>query len=410
MKNKKLFILILMIIVISGVLSFWAKDFWYGRSDDSVIMKLVDEFGRNLQNVTLQAPKEAREELMKENYNKYVTPELLSKWINDSSKALGRIVSSPWPDRIEVKSINRINENKFIVAGEIVEMTNTGEANRQEITLTVERQPWKIKFPFAGRNLKWLITDVNLHSIDDTISNTIDDTISNAIKTRNQDRYYKGEVATEGHIILDIEEKDNIIKVYTIASFGYFGFENGVFTMISGSGAIPTVITFSKNEKDGYSLLEYKEPMDGALYMDSLKKMFPKKLHDAVLSADKYYPELVKQKEAQAAEYLKSIGRTAKVSAAYVEKKLLNINVQASNRLFGGKENPFLNEYPYWLGTRERVENGVRYIYKTYQSKTNDNFDLVIFKKTKEDGTIVEEYRFKIVESEPLLVYKKSIK
>jgi len=34
----------------------------------------------------------------------------------------------------------------------------------------------------------------------------------------------------------------------------------------------------------------------------------------------------------------------------------------------------------------------------------------VIFKKTKEDGTIVEEYRFKIVESEPLLVYKKSIK
>jgi len=392
-----------MIIVISGVLSFWAKDFWYGRSDDySVIMKLVDEFGRNLQNVTLQAPKEAREELMKENYNKYVTPELLSKWINDSSKALGRIVSSPWPDRIEVKSINRINENKFIVAGEIVEMTNTGEANRQEITLTVERQPWKIKFPFAGRNLKWLITDANLHSIDDTISN--------AIKTRNQDRYYKGEVATEGHIILDIEEKDNIIKVYTIASFGYFGFENGVFTMISGSGAIPTVITFSKNEKDGYSLLEYKEPMDGALYMDSLKKMFPKKLHDAVLSAVKYYPELGKQKEAQAAEHLKSIGRTAKVSAAYVEKKLLNINVQASNRLFGGKEHPFLNKYPYWLGTRERIENGVRYIYETYQSKTNDNFDLVTFKKTKEDGIIVEEYRFKIVESEPLLVYKKSIK
>ena len=166
MKNKKLFILILMIIVISGVLSFWAKDFWYGWSDDSVIMKLVDKFGRNLQNVTLQAPKGVREELMKENYSKYVTPELLSKWINDPSKALGRIVSSPWPDRIEVKSINRINENEFIVAGEIVEMTSTGEANRQGITLTVERRPWKMKFPFAGRNLKWLITDVNLHSID----------------------------------------------------------------------------------------------------------------------------------------------------------------------------------------------------------------------------------------------------
>lgn len=101
-------------------------------------------------------------------------------------------------------------------------------------------------------------------------------------------------------------------------------------------------------------MLEYKEPMDGALYIDSLKKMFPKKLYDTVLSADKYYPDLVRQEEAEAAEYLKSIGRAAKVSGAYVEKKLVNINVQASNRLFGGTEFPFLNEYPFWM----EQENG----------------------------------------------------
>lgn len=233
---------------------------------------------------------------------------------------------------------------------------------------------------------------------------SIDEAVSFAIKTQSLDAYYKGEIATEGHIILDVEEIDGIIKVYTIACFGYFGFENGIFTKISGSGAIPTVITFSKNEKGEYSLLEYKEPMDGALYIDSLKKMFPKKLYDTVLSADRYYPDLVRQEEAEAAKYLKSIGRAAKVSGAYVEKKLVNINVQASNRLFGGTEFPFLNEYPFWIGTRERIENGVRNIYETSQSKTSDGYDLVIFRKTKEDGTIVEEYKFKIVESEPQLI------
>ena len=243
-------------------------------------------------------------------------------------------------------------------------------------------------------------SNVNLHSQSQTqkFKSIDDNTISNVIKTRNQHAYYKGEVATEGHTILDIEEKDNIIKVYTIASFGYFGFENGIFSGISGGGA-PIIITFSKNEKGEYSLLEYKEPMDGAFYTDSLKKMFPEKLHDEVLSADRYYPELTRQQEAQAAEYLKSIGRTAKISAAYVKKKLVNINVEASNKLFAefSQYNQFLNNCPHWIGTSERIENGVRYVYETSQSKTSDDYDLITFKKTNEDGAIVEEYRYKIV-------------
>jgi len=32
-------------------------------------------------------------------------------------------------------------------------------------------------------------------------------------------------VAAEGHIILDTKEKDSQIKVYTIASISWFGFE-----------------------------------------------------------------------------------------------------------------------------------------------------------------------------------------
>lgn len=137
---------------------------------------------------------------------------------------------------------------------------------------------------------------------------SIDKAVSIAIKNRGKNGYLEGEVATEGHLILDTEERNGKIIVYTISSFGYFGFENGIFTKISGSGAIPTVISFSKNEKGEYTLLEYKEPVDGAGYTDSLKKMFPSKLWDKVFSAWKYYPELARQQETQAGEYLKALG------------------------------------------------------------------------------------------------------
>lgn len=82
------------------------------------------------------------------------------------------------------------------------------------------------------------------------------------------------------------------------------------------------------------------------------------------------------------------------------------MNVQASNKLFAEltKHNSFLNNCPYWIGSREAVENGVRYIYETSQSKTGDDCDLVIFQKKKEDGSIVMESKYKIVGNEPHLI------
>ncbi len=134
--------------------------------------------------------------------------------------------------------------------------------------------------------------------------------------------------------------------------------------------------------------------------------MFPQKLWPEVLTEGKHYPELAKQKEAQATAYLKSIGREATVSAGYVEKKLVDINVEASNKLFSEltKYNAFLNNCPYWIGSKEAIENGVRYIYETSQSKTGDGCDLVLFQKKKEDGSIVAESKYKIVGNEPQLI------
>lgn len=128
-----------------------------------------------------------------------------------------------------------------------------------------------------------------------------------------------------------------------------------------------------------------------------------------MLSTDKY-PEVVKQQEEQAEKYLQNTGRKAKVSAAHVDKKPANINVQASNKLFAEytKHNSFLNNCPYWIGTREQIENGVRYIYETSQNKTSDGHDIITFRKLKEDGTVTQEYKYKIVGSDPQLIYPKN--
>ena len=216
--------------------------------------------------------------------------------------------------------------------------------------------------------------------------------------------YLRGETATEGHLILDTVEDEQEFLVYAIASHGNFAFENGVFTKVSGSGAIPTVLLFSRDEGGGYALIHYQNPEDGSRYLDSVKEMFPRRLHRRVLAAHNDYPVLLAQEEAQATAYLASIGREALVNGAHVEKELAQIDVDASNKLFSEftKEDLFLNDCPNWLGTREKLEDGVRYIFETAQEKTADGYDLIIFQKKTEDGHVIEEQSYKIVGSEPL--------
>lgn len=233
---------------------------------------------------------------------------------------------------------------------------------------------------------------------------TIEDAVSTAIKSKSSS-YFGAETSTEGHIILKTEEKSGRLKVYTLSSFGAFGFENGIFTKVSGSGSIPTVMTFSRDSSGKYSLIEYKEPIDGTGLDSSIKSMFPFTLWHKALNAENYYGDLIKQQELQAKEYLSSIGRTAEVSEKPIETKLPNINVIASNKIFSelAKNNSFINDCPSWIGSRERIENGIRYVYETAQSKTSDGYDLIVFKKIK-SGSIVKECKYKIVGSEPQLI------
>lgn len=66
-------------------------------------MEVVEDFGSKLQRVPLMAPEDEVAKSIKENYSDLVSP--AEKWINNPQNAPGRVVSSLWPDRIEILKV-----------------------------------------------------------------------------------------------------------------------------------------------------------------------------------------------------------------------------------------------------------------------------------------------------------------
>jgi len=159
-KNTLLIWLIILIIIgVSIGLYFWQKNQLkeeIGLGDETAIRLLIEEFGQKLKSVSLQAPQEIVAQSIEENYKDFVTPELLSLWQNNPSFAPGRITSSPWPERIEIDEIQKIDENNYLVKGRIIEITSVeviegGAAAEREVEITVEKV-----------NGKWLISNLVL--------------------------------------------------------------------------------------------------------------------------------------------------------------------------------------------------------------------------------------------------------
>ncbi|MGQ9824382.1 MAG: hypothetical protein ACUVSK_05195, partial [Desulfotomaculales bacterium] len=73
----------------------------------AAVTALVEDFGGRLQAVSLLAPKEAVQKSIRENYGDLVMPALLAWWLENPAGAPGRELSSPWPDRIEIRSVTK---------------------------------------------------------------------------------------------------------------------------------------------------------------------------------------------------------------------------------------------------------------------------------------------------------------
>jgi hypothetical protein len=131
-----------------------------GQTDDKyTVANLVKDFGSKLKEVSLLAPQDVVSKSMEENYGGLVSPELLAAWQRDPQNAPGRLVSSPWPERIEILNIVKLEEDIYEVRGNIIEVTSASQTGdndavtKKPTTLIVKKTP-------SG----WLIDTVTLGS------------------------------------------------------------------------------------------------------------------------------------------------------------------------------------------------------------------------------------------------------
>ena len=87
---------------------------------ERAVRRLVMLFGSRMQAVSLLAPDSIAAARLQEAYGTLVTPDLLSDWMAKPTAAPGRRVSSPWPDRIEVKSVTPSGADEYLVTGALI--------------------------------------------------------------------------------------------------------------------------------------------------------------------------------------------------------------------------------------------------------------------------------------------------
>lgn len=119
--------------------------------EEAEIRDLVENFAKRLQDVSLQAPDAAQE--MEKQYAEFVSPVLLEQWVNDFLGAPGRIVSSPWPDRIEITTVSKEDPDRYEITGFIIEVTST-EVGTDKAAVKIP-----VRIVVEKEQGRWLITE-----------------------------------------------------------------------------------------------------------------------------------------------------------------------------------------------------------------------------------------------------------
>jgi hypothetical protein len=161
--------LIKILITVLGLAAFGGLVYYTVRSNERLMGEdakntaetVVNEFGSRLKNVSLLSPEEALKESIRENYGELITPELLSIWENDPSLAPGRVVSSPWPEKIDIYDL-AIGPNEISVGGSVVEATSAEPAGDERL-----KRPINIKL--TKEDGKWLISEVKIGEYEEEI-------------------------------------------------------------------------------------------------------------------------------------------------------------------------------------------------------------------------------------------------
>ena len=221
-----------------------------------------------------------------------------------------------------------------------------------------------------------------------------DTLVSDTIFSENQGKYTGEECSGEGHLILQIQEDGEHTKLYVLTMYGEYQFQDGNFVKEAGTGVIPAVITCAKKQYGEYLAESFEVPEDGGGYVESIHRLFPEDLWEICISpADEIRETLEAQERRYASDYLKTLGREAVIGEyGDFSHPLLTeegVSVEVSNRLGGEK---ILAPYPFWIGSVERLEDGVRYEYRVELKKEEGR--ICYTKTNSESGEVAEEYVF----------------
>ncbi len=144
------------VLVLVGTGGWWLLNAYPSGGVDAtgVVSQKVVAFGNELRNVSLTAEEPTRSDTLKRVYGSFVTPELIDAWSTNPETALGRTVSSPWPERIELGMVSRNPDGSYTALGSVVEVGNAdiGAVAIYPVALTLEDREgnWLIREATKG--------------------------------------------------------------------------------------------------------------------------------------------------------------------------------------------------------------------------------------------------------------------
>ena len=121
-----------------------------GACEAPEVRQAVERLGGRLKEVSLLAPDSVVARTIREAYAPLVTADLLAAWLAEPDRAPGRTVSSPWPERIEVHTVEPAGDGACRVEGDVVYVTSVelaqgGAAAREPVTVeVVEDDGWRV--------------------------------------------------------------------------------------------------------------------------------------------------------------------------------------------------------------------------------------------------------------------------
>jgi hypothetical protein len=111
-------------------------------TNEQFVHQAVSGFGGCLKSVELDAPEQDIITAMGRGMKRLITDRLYREFVQDPSKIPGRTESSPWPESIQIDSMQKLDNASYLVNGKITLMnsdalTQGGNAGEAPVTLTL---------------------------------------------------------------------------------------------------------------------------------------------------------------------------------------------------------------------------------------------------------------------------------